>query len=207
MGRGLLSIQGEILPLTCRPSGVWSQEARVVVKDTVVIRAGTEVICAGEMCLPAKKGSLDSADAVLEGEEKFLERSPLLVARLAVHISPDCGVPLRLSNTSETDVKLYRGTYIANVHAVDRQAFAVMGAEQHSDTPDNVDKAVAHLSEPERSKFKELLTEFSGMFTGLGKTNLVEHSIPTGSARPVTQPYRRTPAHLRDRVKAQIEGW
>ena len=83
MGRGLLTIEGEALPLTRRPIGPRSQTARVVVRDTVMVRAGTEVICSGEMCSPADT-SLDSTVALLEGEDKFLERSPLLIARLAV---------------------------------------------------------------------------------------------------------------------------
>ena len=103
-------------------------------------------------------------------------------------------------------MQLFRGTHIANVHTVDEQSFVSLNEHIVSSPQLDFDKAVSHLPETERDRFKSLLSEFSDMFTGLGRTNLVEHSIPTGSARPVSQHYRRTPVHLKDKVKTQLDG-
>ena len=57
---------------------------------------------------------------------------------------------------------------------------------------------------------RDLLAEYSDIFsTGtfdMGRTSLVEHSIDTGSHRPIRQALRRHPrAHL-DEIDSQVDG-
>ena len=56
---------------------------------------------------------------------------------------------------------------------------------------------------------KETLTDFRDIFAfegePLGRTNLVQHTIDTGTAKPIRQRPRRVPIHLQDTVKEEIE--
>ena len=55
----------------------------------------------------------------------------------------------------------------------------------------------------------KLLSKYSHIFSetdsDLGRSGLIQHQIPTGEARPIKQPMRRIPVHLRDEVDQQID--
>ena len=57
-------------------------------------------------------------------------------------------------------------------------------------------------SEPEIKKIASILDEFKDVFSkdddDLGTTNIMEHSIHTGSSKPLKQPPRRVPLALAD---------
>ena len=64
---------------------------------------------------------------------------------------------------------------------------------------------MSHLQEPERSKFRDLLLKYQDLFSGLGRTTVTEHTIPTGANRPVFQNLRPTQRHLIGLVKQQLD--
>jgi hypothetical protein len=63
-------------------------------------------------------------------------------------------------------------------------------------------KAKEGRSEPEIKKIASILDEFKDVFStnddDLGTTNIMEHSINTGSSKPLKQPPRRVPLALAD---------
>ena len=67
-----------------------------------------------------------------------------------------------------------------------------------------------NLSEEEVHQLRELVLEFSDVFTlegeGLGCTDRVTHSIDTGDHPPVRQPPRRIPFALRQTVREMVEA-
>ena len=76
-----------------------------------------------------------------------------------------------------------------------------LGSEFHT----ILDEASQHLTHKQISSVKETLTDFKDIFAfegePLGRTNLVQHTIDTGTAKPVRQRPRRVPIHLQDTVK------
>jgi hypothetical protein len=69
-------------------------------------------------------------------------------------------------------------------------------------------KAKEGRSEPEIKKIASILDEFKDVFStdddDLGTTNIMEHSINTGSSKPLKQPPRRVPLALADEEKLTI---
>ena len=134
--------------------------------------------------------------------DEYVKQSDLCVARLAVTVQ-DGSVPVRVSNLSDKGITLNKGTHIAEFEGLDDSAF---GAPVGIEAEFQVDSAVSHLEEPHRSKFANLLTCYRDVFTGLGRTDVAEYSIPTGNSQPVYQGPRPIPGHLADQVKAQLDG-
>ena len=78
------------------------------------------------------------------------------------------------------------------------------------------EKSVEHLNVNEQIQFAELLTEYSDVFASsefdLGNFSEIEHTIDTGTAKPIKQRMRRTPsgfggeeeAHLDKMLKAGV---
>ena len=129
---------------------------------------------------------------MVEGDTEFVNKTELCVARLAVTMRNNM-VPVRLSNLSDTPITLYQGTKIAEFEALDESAF---GDVSHTEAEFCPDRAAAHLEEPFRSQFSALLSKYREVFTGLGRTHVAEHTIPTGDHPPVFQGPRPVPAHL-----------
>ena len=67
----------------------------------------------------------------------------------------------------------------------------------------------AGLTEGQRSSFAKLIDEYSDIFAhdsaDLGRTDLAQHEIDTGSAEPVKQAARRLPPFKRDVVDRQLK--
>ena len=69
---------------------------------------------------------------------------------------------------------------------------------------------VKGLSQSEEESLKTLLNKFSDIFSqgadDIGRTNLVRHSIDTGSTTPIKQAPRRLPFHLCGEVKKMLDN-
>ena len=123
---------------------------------------------------------------VLEPELKAENRLGLCVAHLAVTVADKC-VPIRVSNLTESDIKVYKGTHIANVQVVDDDAFLQVPPRpltKHTDFDDDVEQAVEHLDMQDKVDFKAILRDYKDVFTGLGRTDIAEHCIPTRDHPP-----------------------
>ncbi|MCP4493994.1 MAG: RNA-directed DNA polymerase, partial [Gammaproteobacteria bacterium] len=62
----------------------------------------------------------------------------------------------------------------------------------------------------EKEQVREILADFNDVFAveerELGNCNLIEVEINTGYANPITQPLRRTPITIRDKIDEEIEA-
>lgn len=221
ISKGEMVVLGERLHMTNKrdqgdPSGrEWSRTGAVTIARTIVVPASSEIIMPANVFIPecgqsgepghslGCKGGLYAdrkLTGIIEGDAEFVNKAELCVARLAVTVT-DNTVPIRLSNLSEAPVTLYQGTKIAEFETLEESAF---GEVADADTEFCPDRAVAHLEEPSRSQFLALLTKYREVFTGLGRTHVAEHTIPTGDHRPIFQGPRPVPAHLSGEVKSQL---
>ena len=72
-----------------------------------------------------------------------------------------------------------------------------------------VAKVGTHLSNPEQTKFYNLLLDYSDIFatngSDIGRTNALKHIIKTGDSKPIHQPARRLPPNQRDKVNKLLQ--
>ena len=112
-------------------------------------------------------------------------------------------LPVRVLNTGDKEIYFRKGSEVAEATPVTVEAImqptTVEGGFDHVDPlVDAVDETV---TEEEKQELKGVLHEFADVFSrsefDLGCTGLAEHSIDTGSARPIRQTLRRQPfAHI-----------
>jgi transposase InsO family protein len=107
-------------------------------------------------------------------------------------------LPLRVLNTTDRPVTLRNGEELTTVESV------VVGPKREGPAadPENhispvMDTIEAELSPTQREVMRCLLAEYADVFSqseyDLGRTNILQHRIDTGDARPVRQPLRRQP--------------
>ena len=209
MSEGIINISGDNIRLETQGDGSGTdilQVGRVLIAETFVVQAGSEVILPGKVvmkkqCSCRVPDTSSEVFGVVDKDEGFVDRTELCVARLAVQVHDDT-VPVRMSNLTECDVTVYKDTHVGDFEQVDDSSFMV---DIGSVSVTTVEESVSHLQEPERSKFRDLLLKYQDLFSGLGRTTVTEHTIPTGANRPVFQNPRPTPGHLTGLVKQQLD--
>ena len=71
-------------------------------------------------------------------------------------------------------------------------------------------RAVEGLSGDQQIQLGKLLNKYSSVFSenddDIGRTGIMKHKIPTADARPIKQPFRRVPYHMRKELDDQIEN-
>ena len=72
-----------------------------------------------------------------------------------------------------------------------------------------VEDASGNLTDSQRQRLSDLVSEFQDVFMtpggNLNQTNLAEHFIDTGDARPFKMPCRRIPMFKKQIVEAEIK--
>ncbi|KAJ8017967.1 hypothetical protein HOLleu_44301 [Holothuria leucospilota] len=194
---------------------------KVVVAKTVVVPPGSEKMVAGRI----RDGPGPASPVVIECTEKFVEHHHLMAAKVLVDPSKDV-IPLRLMNPSDRPITLYEGTVVGECHSAE----IVKGANpetvncrvvtEKTDTgrdPNKIqehlrelaEKSCEHLTDAEGAKVRELLINNADVFArskeDLGRTDLVQHTINTGTAKPIRQPPRRLPIHHKGEAEEQIQ--
>ncbi|CAG2196580.1 unnamed protein product [Mytilus edulis] len=141
---------------------------------------------------------------------KFVNKTGLLMAHGLV--KPENGViPLRLMNLTNKICKVKKNTITAIMENVENKEIQI--PEQDIDpvflnninTSDELpvhlvelyENSSKNLNEEEKCQFMALLIKYQDAFSkdpkDIGTTNLVEHTIDTGDARPIRIPPRRLP--------------
>ncbi|UYV61126.1 K02A2.6-like, partial [Cordylochernes scorpioides] len=157
------------------------------------------------------RGYHDGSEAPLGSGVGLIEptcdaRQNLLVARAIVKTA-DKKVPVRLANVFPSGISIRKGDFLAVCSPISRIA-TTEGTNCQSrvnrvgQTKLEID--LKDLTEDEarmaRAFIKKNQDAFSTGNGKLGRTDLVQHKIYTGNARPVRQPPRRVPMAKRDEV-------
>ncbi len=184
---------------------------RVSVSEPIDIPPRSEVIVEGHVNLPAlRKHEL----GIVEPTEKSVWSDKGLVGKTLVHTNDT--IPVRIMNLSSDAEKIYPGTHIANLSIVSK-VHDVKGKVPDKQTPGNIPshlqdlygKATVGLSQKQCVEVATLLskhkTTFSESDSDLGRTGIIRHGIPTGTARPIKQPIRRLPVHMHTEAEQQID--
>ena len=180
---------------------------------------------------------------MIEGDSTYLteavvepsfdgDKNSLIVARALVDPS-NCTLPLRIVNTSNTELVIYANIRLATCQAYSSvmklnadgetdEGIRMMrkvdetehNLERNDDTLPNhlinlFESSCTNLSEEQSSQLKGLLKRHSGAFAksknDLGCSDLIKHKINTGDAIPIKQNPRRLPLAKRQEADSEIQ--
>ena len=170
-------------------------------------------------------GRLESDEnqcVLVEPSHSSLTLDGILVARTLVQ-SENGQVPLRVMNTTDSTFKLYTNTNAAVAETgFDLENTCCYGASKVFEiNHDDVDTTFAtymkplwdscrpNLSDGEQNRVSDLLLKYIDVFAkskiDMGRTDIVQHKINTGSAQPIKQPPRRVPYAKRDEAAQEVQ--
>lgn len=165
-------------------------------------------------------------DMLLEPNLSFVNSSGIQVDPAMITRDPDNCIVLAIHNLEHNTVKVQPGEtlgqlsevheikdpdsdYItlAAVHTANSEAIRPT-EERFEDIWRTVRNNGPHLSTEQQSQLQPLIRKYEGLFainpSELGCTNVVKHSIDTGTNLPIKQPVRRVPFALRDTISTMV---
>ena len=224
---GTLVVQGEEIPIFYERKA--PSVCRVVVDEEVELKAGTEVVLCGKLEPGFERNN--GTPGILEGHRKNTAEkltSRFCIAR-SLTVPKEGKTPIRMANFSDQTMLLRPGQTVAQFYPLDRvdasvNLFDLEEKPSERETKQNprvemppsdppvvkqeIRADLSGLSEGEKQSFNGLLEEYRDLFAmgdgNLGRTDLLEHTIDTGSATPVKQAPRRLPPFKRDEVDRQL---
>ena len=210
-GRGCVFIDGHAAVVLSRKRQLCCR--RVFVQEDSVLppRQQVDVPARSTLLSPINVG----ADWIIDSHQV---RPGLYVGRMLLPASHH-DLKVRMVNTTTEPQTLSTGTCLGSLQPVS----VMEPAPQQASAPDDpaaasaVDDVKAALMEKlpddltgsQRQQVEQLLTRYDDVFSrgafDMGRTSLVEHTIDTGSQRPIRQGLRRHPmAHL-DTIDEQVD--
>lgn len=185
---------------------------RVSMADTIHIPPRSEIVTNCNVCIPDKE-RLPEGASIIEGDDEFLKSEKGLIGKILV--SNNEVVPVRLMNLSSQVQVIHSGTVVANLSPVDdviegpTDISKEKAKQLNPALQDLFNRSSSTLNAKQKEALKSLLLRNSGLFSkddkDFGRTNIVKHSINTGSRIPIRQSLRRTPVHWKDHIDQQID--
>jgi dUTPase len=222
LSKSCLSFEGKKIPCFHFNKNMKPTVCRISVAQDIVVPPEAEVIILGELVDPV----VNTETAMVSAISTFAKKTGLLMAYGLVKPENEC-IPLRLMNTTDRPCKVKKNTIIAKMENVDTvetqinietEKRAVNEITASDELPAHLtelyDKNIEKVSPEERRLFKSLLLKYQDAFSkdskDIGTTNLVEHTIDTGDARPIRIPPRRIPLakikQAEDEIKEMADG-
>lgn len=185
---------------------------RVSMADTIHIPPRSEIVTNCNVCIPDKE-RLPEGASIIEADDEFLKSEKGLIGKILV--SNTEVVPVRLMNLSSQVQVIHSGTVVANLSPVDDVIEGPTDISKEKAKQLNpalqylFNRSSSTLNAKQKEELKSLLLRNSGLFSkddkDFGRTNIVKHSINTGSGIPIRQSLRRTPVHWKDHIDQQID--
>ena len=190
--------------------------SNVVCLDTINVPPNCEIVISG------KAETLPLSSTSDFGKVYKLENGTqnVLIANTLVSLKNET-LPVRIMNSSNGEILIKKGTVLGKVEEVinilplsdeevdsdkicSQNCLRVNNLRAKKQMPEHLkelfDKSAGKLTVEQASMLRDLLTENSDLFANspsdLGKTNVVEHTIDTGTAKPIKQAARRPPKTL-----------
>ena len=179
--------------------------------DTINVPPNCEIVISGKAeTLPLSSTSDFGIVYKLENGTQSV-----LIANTLVSLKNET-LPVRIMNSSNDEILIKKGTVLGEVEEVinilpltdeevdsdkicSQNCLRVNNLRAKKQMPEHLkelfDKSAGKLTVEQASRLRDLLTENSDLFANspsdLGKTNVVEHTIDTGTAKPIKQAARR----------------
>ena len=189
---------------------------RVICRDDVLVPANSEFILEGE-----GNSMLLGSDFALISPSEDTDVNGLIIGNSLVKSNKNgVNLPVRVANVTGENLTIKRGTTLGFMQSIEECDIMldspVKEICQNGPKVSRVSKgngvdisswskplqnlfhrSSENLNENQKISLSELLDKYKGVFSSspmdLGRTNVMHHSIPTGSARPIKLPPRRTP--------------
>jgi hypothetical protein len=194
-----------------------TQEVKPMIKvvncERVVIKPRHEIVVKAQI-----DGELNG-EIIIEPRKKLMEKTGLLVARVVVCVQDQGDVPIKILNTTNKTITVYKGQTLGEVQELesieDVKQKQVQGERENHISRDNapvdeyIKKAIWSEGSAERSDaVVKLLTKYQQIVSrgphDLGKTNVVKHNIETNNEAPVKSGVRRIAFDEREEANKEI---
>lgn len=187
----------------------------VVAAVSTCVPANSEVIVRGKVIDTNGR----SGFVMTEPSEQFSNCCNLLMASSVIDVSGD-GVPVRLMNLTDQDIKLHKNTLVAKcVEVNDVKSETVSNGVCMSQSNESIgfpkhleklfEDSCVNLNSDQREKVRQILNENQNIFSrnssDIGRTSLVTHKIDTQGANPIKQRPRRVPFAKQEIVKNSVK--
>jgi hypothetical protein len=211
-GRNTLEIDGE--EIKCRvPVLEEIPSVEVYASKNYTVPPQTEMIIEGEL-----HGKLNSVRVgLVTGNEPFMRRRKLGVASVLAR-QQHGRIPVRIINPGHTQRTIDRDDRIASLQAVEVitsedgkcRATQVTPPKIWSDEMEELYRRSCERIPEQQEELRTLLEDYEDIFAAegkpLGRTNLVQHTISTGTNRPIKQPPRREPLGKQVEVQEELQA-
>ncbi|KAL5020764.1 hypothetical protein ScPMuIL_002155, partial [Solemya velum] len=214
LSRNKLKIGTNTVQLYCDEGSF--QCCKVTAARKFVIPPESEVVVEGLM---HRRGSL-FCEGVVESVSQLRQNHPqLMVAKTLVDCEVSRKVPVRLLNVTFEPAIVQEGSRIGMLYPVQNEIHSVSSNEINASTNKDevsdsflnlINRTRGNVSTDKEQVVEDLLLKNKQVFVGpdekLGRCNLYEHEIDTGSALPIKQRAYRLPVHKREEVDKQVES-
>ncbi|KAL5011228.1 hypothetical protein ScPMuIL_011687, partial [Solemya velum] len=214
LSRNKLKIGTNTVQLYCDEGSF--QCCKVTAARNFVIPPESEVVVEGLM---HKRGS-PFCEGVVESVSQLRQNHPqLMVAKTLVDCELSRKVPVRLLNVTSEPAIVQEGSRIGMLYPVQNEIHSVPRNETNASTNkdevsdsflDLINRTRGNVPTDKEKVVEDLLLKNKQVFVGpdekLGRCNLYEHEIETGSALPIKQRAYRLPVHKREEVDKQVES-
>ena len=206
-GQSKLHIQGHTVNLYRDGS---LQCARVRLEQKVYVPPCSEIEVKAKI-----EGNVGSCTPSIIEPIKLLAQKKLLVSRVLID-SEQRETVMSIVNLSDNSVRLQRNTLVGTVQPIEsiqEPTPKITETNISSSLPAHLqpllDNASPELTSQQRLALTNLLIEYQDVFVGpdgrLGRTDLVEHTIDTGSSKPIKLPPRRTSYAQKKIIEEQLD--
>jgi transposase InsO family protein len=185
----------------------------VLLDENVWLEGGQEYFVRGRLL----KGESISrvSEGVFQPNVVGLSKRGLAGAHALVDISRQY-CPVRIVNSSNARLQLYKNTCLGEVELLDGSNALCYSTQKCQNNPSNMqylqkvfENDITSLPEGDRPYLIKILSEFSDIFSqskfDIGVAHQAEHKIDTGDSQPVAQNYRRVPRGVEEKVDELVD--
>ena len=210
--RSCLVIGNNIIPLWT--GGQANQICRVNIQHTVMVPAHTRKIVS--VGIPQKEHLAPLG--YVEPSMDLMAKSQICVMGGIVETTSSA-LSMALLNYGSDDITIYKNTNMGTCESYFEPEMShgrisvVQQTQQTNILPEHLqdlyNRSSNHLTEHEKQELITLLCKYENVFSkspeDIGSTNVVKHSIDTGTAAPIRQPPRRPPIGQRQVEREEID--
>ena len=199
--------EGEKIVAQCQEGA--DRACRIAVAETVTIPAGSRIIIEGKTTRPLATGSWMV--------EPIQSSKRVLTARTLIQ-GAGTRLPVEIMNPLDESLVLYKSTHVGIVTRVPEQCLVTSTDEQLpgkevTELPEELEtlmsKMETEIAPEQKQQIRNLLAEHQQVFAlsgqPLGRTQLIQHEIETGTESPIKQPVRRPPFHLKSAAEEEVK--
>ena len=181
--------------------------APVCAIDTLEMPARSEALLIGSVT--GLKGTV-----LVEPKYEVVSHDSLLFPARCVANVDKGQIPIRIANANLSPVKIHAGTCVGMAEAIDDRDNLKETGKTTSDSStswiDDIDLSNCSVSESEKCRLVDLLSEYEDVFTtskfDLGRAHRFTHNIDTGDHQPLAQRPYRIPHSQLDMIDEHIQN-